>query len=157
MGCQKKEVINDVTQTNPVNKGIGNEIEGVYSNKTDSDKTSSAIHDFYYRDEGLVMQDTEFFLEDNPCIFDEYIVGIIASINGDEYTIEIGSHCNDLDLSTRVNGGVVLLNKDDIPFEQFDEVNFFNQVLIYFDLPDNFEVKSYIDYLNYSTKIEIKN
>ncbi|MEG2835471.1 hypothetical protein [Anaerorhabdus sp.] len=159
VGCQKKIDTHEKPTFDLNLNPDGKAISGTYE-KQDIESSESenqlVAKNFNYKDLHITQQETYFFLDNNPCIFDTYFMGVLTAVeNNDRYILEISSHCMERDLHNRTNGGVVQLNHDDILFEGLDNAEFFDLVKIYYEFPSDFEPTSYLDYLNYATKIEV--
>ncbi len=110
---------------------------------------------FYYLGEGYVQFDQRFFIEGNECIFDEYMLARVVTINQGGYSLEIGSHCNrELGNSEEMQGGVVDVGYVMIPVIDQEQLEFYDQVKVYYEFPSEFEPSQYLDYMNYATEIE---
>ena len=94
--------------------------------------------------------DRNFYLEENPCIFADYIVVFIGTMTETEIVIEIGGHCND-----EGTVGIVFLNKSDLTDYPDVEINDRRKAKLYYEFPADFKPVNYLDYVDYATKIEL--
>lgn len=154
IGCSVKE-----NSTIQENDNVGDEISGVYKKKDNSDNTleNNEFNDeknsrkLIYAGNGTVKENTYFFTENNACINDNYMIAIVVLVSDSEYALEIGSNCYD----RKQQGGMSIINQGEIPIKNNVELEIFDYVKVYYEFPEDFIPESYIDYLNYSTEIEV--
>ena len=158
-GCSKghDEVV--VSNNNP----IAEEIVGIYDannqeneSTTNADEAESEIiprnYQYISSPDVMVTLNWDFFIEGNPCIFDDHIVATVGVINyaDNMLSLEVGSNCYDHSRQ----GPAVNIGISDIPIKDDVELNVHDNINIYYEFPEGFVPESYLDYLNYATLIE---
>lgn len=102
---------------------------------------------------GVVDADYEFFIEGNPCVFDDYILirlFAVATTDDNQIGFEVGSHCGE---DNSVQGGVTNMKMDNLD-EQPDFTLKAGEIYkLYYELPDGFEPSTYLNYVDYATKL----
>ena len=94
--------------------------------------------------------DRNFYIEENPCIFSDYIMVYIGTMTESEIIIEIGGHCNDDGIT-----GIVFLKKSDLSAFPDIEINDRRKAKLYYEFPADFHPVNYLDYVDYATKLEV--
>ncbi|MEG0176243.1 MAG: hypothetical protein RR674_00780 [Anaerorhabdus sp.] len=102
---------------------------------------------------GVVDADYDFFIEGNKCVFDDYVIVKLMKVPGDrgEIGFEIGSHC--LDEPGGVQGGVVNMKMDNLDEQPDFEFDITKKYKLYYSFPEGFEPTTYLNYVDYATKI----
>ena len=98
-------------------------------------------------DSSYSAEETRFYIEDNPCIYSDYIIGKVAMSVEEMLLVAIGSHCFGDSFD-----GIVMLNPKDIKI-----VNYENLVKIHYSFPNNFIPTDYLDFVDYMTYLEPYN
>ena len=152
------------------NRSIADEITGVYdpdhretelnsdaessseSSETAQDEMIPRDYQYVGNPDVMVTLNWDFFIEGNPCIFDDHIVAIVGFVNEDtnEMGLEVGSNCYDHSRQ----GPSVIIGLDDIPIQGDGELEVYDLLNIHYEFPEGFVPVSYVDYLNYATVIE---
>lgn len=102
---------------------------------------------------GVVDADYEFFIEGNGCVFDDYILVRLMKVSKDkdEIGLEVGSHCTD-DMS--VQGGVTNMKMSELTEVPSFDLEVTKIYKLYYELPEEFEPTTYLNYVDYATKLE---
>ncbi|MFV0552388.1 MAG: hypothetical protein ACK5L6_10790 [Anaerorhabdus sp.] len=102
---------------------------------------------------GVVDADYEFFIEGNGCIFDDYILARLMKVSKDkdEIGLEVGSHCTD-DMS--VQGGVTNMKMSELTEVPSFDLEVPKIYKLYYEFPEGFEPTTYLNYVDYATKLE---
>lgn len=154
-GCNNSKDHNIQQENN-----IGEEISSVYTNEPNVESNDQNNYDTVIENKGLIYagngktkQNTYFFTENNACITKEYIIAIVVMVAENDYALEIGSNCYD----RSQQGGMTIIPNGLIPIKDNKTLEIFDYVNVYYQLPSDFVPNSYMDYINYSTELEITN
>lgn len=121
---------------------LGKQVEGVY-------KGNNIIESFNYYFKENVYHQYDIHAE-NSCIFDDYVIAFIG-INdpaNNRYSLEFGNDCY------QRNADASIFIDNSIANDGIENYQVLDLVKIYYELPEDVEVNSYLDYVKYATYIE---
>lgn len=151
VGCGKKdEQMVDVPK--PDNKDIViTTPETTPTTNQEGNDSSQTYH--VYSGYGVVDADYTFFTEGNKCLVDNYMIVKIMKVSQekDEIGMEIGSHCYD---ENDVQGGVTNMKLNRLKEIPSFDINVGKLYKLYYELPEEFEPTTYLNYVDYATKLE---
>ena len=156
-GCGKKEdkpvevpkpEDKDILVTTPESTPSLDAKEG--ENIYDSTKTKHV-----YSGNGVTDSDFTFVIEGNPCVTEDYILVRIMNISdeGKRIGMEIGRHCY-AKAEDNVQGGVTDMSPDDFDEQPNFEILVGELYKLYYELPEGFVPTTYLNYVDYATKLE---
>ena len=123
------------------------------SNDMNAFYNTDGTHRYHYPpDSSYSAEETRFYIEDNPCIYADYIIGKVAMSVEEVLLVAIGSHCFGDSFD-----GIVMLNPKDIKIVNYEKIEYQSLVKIHYSFPTNFIPTDYLDFVDYMTYLEPYN
>lgn len=124
------------------NNELGKQVEGIY-------KGNNIIEDINYELRENVFNQYDIHAE-NSCIFGDYVIAFIGISDpaNNRYSLEFGSDCY------QRNADVSIFIDNSIANDGIENYQVLDLVKVYYELPEDVEVNSYLDYVKYATYIE---
>lgn len=123
------------------------------SNDMNAFYNTDGTHRYHYPPDSFYSaEETRFYIEDNPCIYADYIIGKVAMSVEEVLLVAIGSHCFGDSFD-----GIVMLNPKDIKIVNYEKIEYQSLVKIHYSFPTNFIPTDYLDFVDYMTYLEPYN
>lgn len=149
VGCWASEENHSPVYTGSQDNELGNALSGIYTGNQTNNKSEKK--NFQVVGKGMVEINDTFYIEGNACLFEDYILAIVSLTDEGRFGLEIGSNCID----RTQQGPIVNINYGEIPIKDNVKLEMYDYVKVYYEFPEDFIPTDYIDYLNYSTEIEV--
>lgn len=106
----------------------------------------------FYADESLPEEERSFFIDGNSCIFGDYILGKVEMFDDSLLVVAVGSHCH---IKDKILDGMIGVDPKKTEIINFENFKVGDVVRIYYNFPEGFTPTDYLDYLDYSSRIEL--